>query len=137
MSTIKQINAYVQNSTGGTINTYWVEHAYQSTSNTPDYGYGTNLANGGNGPTFGLSVAPGKSAPDYWTVTYVDANNNVYVSDRFFEADLNGSGRTVTLNITAQNTVEISQALPSGKESHAVGNSGMTEIGQGTNTPSV
>jgi len=119
----------VTNATGGTIASYWVKHKPEKDSTHTDWGFGTAVQPDGNGTGFQIKVESGTD--DTWTVSWVDANNNLHVSDKDFKGKVLLSQGNLTVKIEDME-VEVRQLH--GDESKEIGNSGYTQYGAGTNT---
>lgn len=103
----KTLPAHIHNDLGKTLSSYWIAHR-SSSSSSPDTQYGTNLAQGGDGANFNITIV--SRTNDQWTVMWTDESNNVFGGDHWFGAEVSIDGGSVEIQIQGNGSaVEILQ----------------------------
>ncbi len=120
-----KLNASVTNATGDTINVYWIKHKPHDSSSHADWGYGTNLAVGDSGATFGIELESNES--DVWTVVWTNEKNTLYTTSYDFKALALSKGGDVEIKIE-DSEVEIRQ------DGNKLGTNSNTQYGAGYST---
>jgi hypothetical protein len=123
MSTSKTLQAHIHNDLGQKLTSYWIAHR-SSSSSSPDTQYGTNLAQGGDGSNFNITIV--SNSTDQWTVMWTDSSNNEFGGDRWFGAEVSITGGSVEIQIKGSGkAVEILQ------DSNTLGTSKIEQYGWG------
>ena len=106
MSSVK-IETHVHNDLGYTMTSYWVVHRATSSSSADAFS-GTSLPQGGDSPTFQVTLE--SSTTDLWTVMWIDPQNNLLGTPLNFAAEAFQNGGSIEIQLQSSGSkVEILQ----------------------------